>query len=153
MEMTNQNYEILLEWYQKGGKIVGEEQIHLTDEELAERMKLKEIYPFAGGMYPIKKKRLKVIQPLVHHVIELDKYNYYVCSRSLVLAEAPHIKYLNTDVWKVMKMAFNNLQEHGDIKCILKEDYVIGHILDILKENKVLSQDSLNNLLEGYSKS
>jgi hypothetical protein len=144
MKTTNQNYAILLEWYQKGGKIVGEEQIHLTNEELAERMRLKEVYPFAGGMYPIKKKRLKVIQPLVNHIIELDKYNYYVCSRALVLPETPHIKYMNTDAWKVMKMAFKDLQEHKDIKCMLKEDYVIGFILDMLRTNKILFQDDSN---------
>ena len=138
MELTNQNYQILLEWYRKGGKIAGEEQIHLSAEELAERMGLKETYPFSGGMYPIKKTRLKIIQPLVSHIIKLDKYHYYVCGRSIGPIEPRHVKYLNTDVWQVMKLAFKDLQEHNDIECILKEDYVIGYILDLLKVNNVL---------------
>lgn len=79
--MTAQDYKILLEWYRKGGRIVGEEQIHLTYEELADRMGFKELYPpFVGDMYQIKKEYLEIVQPLVNHKIELDKYNYYVCS-------------------------------------------------------------------------
>lgn len=145
--MAQLDYKILLEWYEKeGNKFLGEEQIYLTDEELAKRMGFKDLYPpFVGSSYLIKKKDIKIIQPLVKNKIELSKYSYFICSRSLVLAEAPHVKYLNTDVWEVMKMTFKNLQEHGDIKCILKEDYVIGHILDILKENKILSEDSLKS--------
>lgn len=146
--MEQLNYKILLEWYEKeGDAFLGEEQICLTDEELAERMGFKEKYPsFVGGSYPIKKKDLKVLQPLVNHKIELDKYDYFVCSRSIGYIEPRHVKYLDTGAWKVMKMVFKDLQKHKDIKCMMKEDYVIGFILDVLKENKILSQDSLESL-------
>ena len=141
------DYKILLEWYEKeGSALLGEEQIYLTDEELAERMGFKEKYPpFVGNMYRIRKKDIKVLQPLVSHKIDADKYAYFVCSVSLKPIEPRHIKYLDTDAWEVMKMVFKDLQEHKDIECILEEDYVIGFILDILKENKILSQDSLES--------
>lgn len=145
--MVQLNYKILLEWYEKeGDAFLGEEQIYLTDEELAKRMGFKELYPpFVGGGYPIKKKDLKILQELVNHKIELSEHAYFICSRSIGYVEPRHVKYLNTDAWKVMKMVFKDLQKHKDIKCMMKEDYVIGFILDVLKENKILSQDSVES--------
>ena len=84
--MTQQNYKILVERYEKdpGNKLLGKEHMRLTNEELAKRMRFKSKYgPFIGRMYSIESCHLNIIQPLVKHLIELDKNDYVISSLSL----------------------------------------------------------------------
>lgn len=138
--MTQQNYKILLEWYAKGQDTqTGKEQIHLTKEELAHRMKFTAKYPpFVGGVYPLKKRHLKIIQSLVNHDINLDENDYFIGSVSLN-AKPTYTKYLGTDAWKYLRWAIRDLKKHNEIKLILKEECVIGFILNVLETNEVLS--------------
>lgn len=85
--MSQKNYELLLEWYEAdpGESFVGEEQIDLTEEELAEILGLNSaIYPFAGGLHPLEtKKEIRIIQELVNHFIDLNKYDYFITARAI----------------------------------------------------------------------
>jgi len=136
---------LTLEWFPKDNDYLAGEETCYIDLDLAlQLMEInKEKDPTFAYDYKVPKKFAKKLQTYYTHKMDLEKYNYFVGSYTQDTIEPRHVKYLDTDAWKVMKMVFKDLQEHRDIKCILKEDYVIGFILDILKENKVLSQDSL----------
>jgi len=138
---------LTLEWFLKGKDCLeGRETCHI---ELDLALRLMEINnkqdPTFAYDYKVSKESAKKLQNYYHHKIDLGKYDYFVGSYTDVPIEPRHVKYLDTDAWKVMKMVFRDLQEHKDIKCILEEDYVIGFMLDILKENKILSQDSVKS--------
>lgn len=80
-------YKLLLEWYEKdpGNKLIGKEEIHMKEEELAVLIGLNpNKYPFSGGAHPLRnKKRVMLIKELVKHKIDLDSYDYFINARAI----------------------------------------------------------------------
>ena len=85
--MNKKNYELLLEWYEKdpGEKFIGEEEVYMTEDELAVLMgKEPSRYPFSGGACPLQvKKDIDLIQKLVLHKIDLSSYDYFIIARAI----------------------------------------------------------------------
>jgi hypothetical protein len=139
--------KILVLWFEKhGDKLIGEEKLPISMEKICSILDLDiELYPLVGVSRPVPWEKVHLLQPYLKHQFDFEHYAYFVESYTTDPIEPRHVKYLDTDAWKVMKMVFKDLQEHKDIKCILEEDYVIGFMLDILKENKILSQNSVKS--------
>ncbi len=56
----------------------------------------------------------------------------------------PYERYVDTEAWKILKLAFDNLEKNKDIELHTREEYVIGYILKIIKDNKlVLIRESI----------
>jgi len=78
--MNQRKYKILLLWFNKHkGYLVGEEQIHLTNDELASALNITDIHlPYIGTRMMVRRKHVPIIELFVKHKIDLTKYNYSV---------------------------------------------------------------------------
>jgi len=80
--MNQRKYKILLRWFHKDkGYLVGEEQIHLTNDELARALNITERHlPYIGTCMLVRSKHVPIIELFVKHKIDLKKHSYSVGS-------------------------------------------------------------------------
>ena len=84
--MSKKDYKIVLRWAEKNGtEYAGEEEINMTDEELAKLLGIRARYPgFIGGAMPLHIIYLDRIQSVVKHKIDINKHDYEISSLSIV---------------------------------------------------------------------
>ena len=59
----------------------------------------------------------------------------------------PYDIYKNTEEWRIINKAIEELIDNGDIKLLTPNDYVIGYIVKLLVENGK-RPDNINNAVE-----
>jgi|GEM_PF-4685232 len=130
---------LTLEWFSlRNDLLVGEETCHIDLDLALSLIEINKDYdPVIAYGYKVDENISKKVQKYFIHQINLHKFNYFLCSYSHNL-EPRHVKYIDKPVWHTLKSVFKDLQEHGDIKCILDEDYVLGYLLDSLAYNNIV---------------
>ena len=83
--MSKKDYEIVLRWAEKNGtEYAGEEEIDMTDEELAKFLGIRAKYPdFIGYLMPLLIIYRDRVQSLVKHRIDMDTYDYFIDSYTI----------------------------------------------------------------------
>ena len=79
--MKDYSQNLVLEWYQKGEEIAGEEKFSLEENEVYKIFKSDNI-DFREGLYPIKEQHIYLLQPFINHKINTECYTHYVIIRS-----------------------------------------------------------------------
>jgi hypothetical protein len=140
------DYKILLEWYDLDTeKLVDEEEIDKTDEELAILLGMKEKYPpFIGTCYRVTNNDKKILQPLVDHNIDFNKYSYLLGSYATNLDQGPDPckPYYDIPEWKILEKTLQGLKDRGDIETEIPDKFIIRYFFNDLKENNCLKNMS-----------
>ncbi len=79
--MKRERVALTIEWFDKKRRhLVGEEElVNYTASNLCEILSLDpKDYPFTGGCYSFSIEQGKLIQPLIKHIFDYDKYFYTI---------------------------------------------------------------------------
>jgi hypothetical protein len=80
----------------------------------------------------------------------LDIIKYPTCSNTCSLAEifmTPYDIYKNTEEWRIINKAIQELIDNSDIKLLTPNDYIIRYIVKLLVENGK-RPDNMNNVVD-----